>query len=129
MPMSPISEIRMLNPVHRIEHVRRCTAEAELNAPTLLILEQRRVRREVVRALRIHFRAELVAAVQFEEGQAWQREPIRTHSGTRLSAAYLRYNHQPLNMTQTRREAISTLSVRAELERRKRQNLQLTSPA
>ena len=67
MPMSPISEIRMLNPVHRIEHVRRCTAEDELNAPTLLILEQRRVRREMVRALRIELGTELVAAVHERE--------------------------------------------------------------
>ena len=64
---------------------------------TLMIFEESREGREVVRALRIHFRAELVAAVQFEEGQAWQREPIKTHCGTRLSAAYLRYNHQPLH--------------------------------
>ena len=66
MPMRPMSEMRMLRPVHMSvsEH---CTRHDKTEMLTLVILEEGRVRREVVRALRIELGTELVAAVHERE--------------------------------------------------------------
>lgn len=63
MPTRPMSEMRMLSPVQMTVSDKR-RYQGCSSPPTLLVLEQCRERREVVRALRVKLGPELVAAVR-----------------------------------------------------------------